>query len=410
MRKISEIQRDLATELKNFKKEGQGSEKREASKVKLKALQKELEDAQLAESIEKAQAGKKISEENKKKAKRFSFTKFVREAATGDLTGVEKEMSELAVEEAKVKGIKLKGVGIPAVVLQYNRAAQQIVGDPASGGNLVQEEPMVYVEALKKKLVLKSLGAKFLTGLVGNVPIVKGGSFTAAWYEEGETATTGKVNTDKHLMKPKRLSVCGSYSVDLLNQSSPEVDALVVDELVSAHAIGIETAAIDGDGVKEPMGVLNNPEVGVVVGGVDGAAPSHKNMVKMETEVAAKDADVEKMAYLVNAKGRGALKTTTKTANGEKFIMEGNEVNGYKVAASNVVPSDISKGTGTNLSAAVFGNWGDMIIGQWGGLDLVVDPYAKKKEAEIEVVLHAYHDVALRNDESFSVIKDMITD
>lgn len=417
-RKISEIRKDMADEKKNFDSLRSAGEKEmdvealDASRKKLKTLQTELKDAELAESVEKSQANDKLTKSEIAEAKRFSITKFIREEAdpNAKLTGVEKKMADIAAAEAKAAGFNLKGAGIPSRVLKYNRAAQQTVGDAAAGGNLVQEEPLEYVEALRKKLVLTSLGAKFLTGLVGNLPIVKGGSFLAEWGEEGDEVTTGKLTTNKHLMKPRRLSVSAAFSVDLVNQASVDVDAMVMGELVAAHAIGLESAAVDGDGVKAPLGLLNNSKVGIVVGGVNGSAPSFKSMVDMETVIAAKDADLGNLAYLVNAKGRGALKTTPKFEGGERGIMESNEVNGYKVFASNILPDDLSKGSSTGLSAAAFGNWSDMIIGQWGGIDIIVDPYSRKKFAEIEVVLHSYHDIALRNDDSFSVCKDIITE
>lgn len=415
MRKISEIKRDLATATQRFKDLQSGQDVKpedlEEARNNVSALMTELSDARLAEEADRQRAENNIGEHERNELQRFSYAKFIRESAAGNITGFEAEMAEEARREVSELGESLRGAGIPYKILAFNRAAAgQNATTANDGGNLIQEEPIVYVEALRNKLVLVGLGARYLTGLRGSLPIVKGGSFTAGWYGETEDVTGGKASYPKVNLDPKRLSVAGAYSVQLLNQSSPDVERLIVDELLMAHAGGLEGAVINGDGNKEPLGILNNGNVGVVVGGDNGAAPSWKHIVDLETEVSASNADIGNLAYLTNSKVRGKLKQTEKSANTAKFIMENKEVNGYNTVVTNAVPSDISKGTGTNLSAMLYGNWADVIIGHWGGLDLVVDPYSLKKSAQVEIVLHAFHNTAIRNDKSFSVIKDLITD
>lgn len=415
MRKISEIKRDLADATKRFKELQSGQdvkpEELEEARSKVSNLMRELSDARLVEESDRQRAEDNIGDNERNELQRFSYAKFIREAAAGNITGFEAEMAEEARREVdSLGGESLRGAGIPYKILAFNRAAAgQNVTTANDGGNLIQEEPIVYVEALRNKLVLVGLGAKYLTGLRGSLPIVKGGTFTAGWFGETEDVTGGKASYPKVNLDPKRLSVVGAYSVQLLNQSSPDVEKLIVDELLKAHAGGLESAVINGNGVKEPLGILNNEDVGVVVGGDNGAAPSWGKIVDLETAVSASNADIGNLAYLTNSKVRGKLKQTEKAVNTAKYIMENKEVNGYNMAVTNAVPSNISKGTGTNLSAMIYGNWSDVIIGHWGGLDIVVDPYSLKKSAQVEIVLHAFHNTAIRNDKSFSVFKDIIT-
>ena len=77
------------------------------------------------------------------------------------------------------------------------------------------------------------------------------------------------------------------------------------------------------------------------------------------------------------------------------------------LSVTTLMPSDITKGTGKNLSAMLFGNFADVIVGQWGGLDIIVDPYTLKKSAQVEITMNAWHDVFVRHDESFAAIKDI---
>lgn len=82
--------------------------------------------------------------------------------------------------------------------------------------------------------------------------------------------------------------------------------------------------------------------------------------------MAVENADLGSLAYLTNSKVRGAMKTTEKSQGTARFLMEGGEVNGYKTVVTNLVPADIKKGTGTNLSAMIFGNFADVVLCSMG--------------------------------------------
>ena len=116
------------------------------------------------------------------------------------------------------------------------------------------------------------------------------------------------------------------------------------------------------------------------------------------------------MGYLTNAKVRGKLKTTSKVSGQNGFIWEDGMLNGYKASVSNQVPSNLTKGTSSGVcSAIIFGNWSDLIIGQWGTLDLMVDPYSGSTSGTVRVVALQDVDIAVRNAVSFSAMLDALT-
>lgn len=412
MRKISEIKNDIATRLAEAKDESLGADVRAAAVVKLRELNQELQDALILEASERSVADNNFSQQEKNEAQRFSFAKFLREASgsTGALTGFELEMSQEAIREAKTNGIVLNGLGIPYIILASKRAATgQNVGTSADGGILVQNEPMIYMEALRAKLVLASMGVTYLSGLVGNLPIVKGSSISASWTGETDEVSTTKKGFTKAEMSPKRLAITTAYSRQLLEQSSQDVDALIMADMVLAHANALELAAIQGGGANEPVGILGTSGIGSVVIGTNGGPITWPKLVELETNVAGKNADLGALGYLTNSKVMGALKTVERSANTARYLYENGQANGYKVGVTNNVPSNITKGTGTSLSAMIFGNFSDLLIGQWGGLDVVVDPYTLKKKGEIETTNNAFHDVYVRRTESFAAVKDLTT-
>jgi len=193
-------------------------------------------------------------------------------------------------------------------------------------------------------------------------------------------------------------------------QSSVDVEALIEKDIVSEIGLKIDLMAITGSGAgSEPTGIFNTSGVGVVVIGDNGGAPTFGHIVDLESEVADANADVGDLGYTINARTRGKLKQTAKDTNTPQFIIDGNEMNGYMYETTNQIPGNLTKGTGTNLSAILFGNYADLIVGLWGGIDIIVDPYTLAKEGKIVITADQFFDVAVRRPQSFAVILDAAT-
>ena len=413
-RKKKEVQRDLAQKVKDMRSLSVDKERVEelrALQDEVEAITAELNQINLDEAAERALAGSRLDEDVKVKARQFSFAKFFRELTDGPLTGVEAEMAALAKEEGLRSGISLKGIGIPSCVLSEQSRAfggmSATGGVGGADGGATIATTLQYQEALRKRLVLHSAGAQYISGLQGDISIVDGTSISAAWAgENNKTGNSKKVFTERTLT-PKRLSINVPISKQLINQSSFDVERMILDDILNAHAQALEEAAINGTGVGQPTGILNTEKIGSVVIGENGGDATFKSMVALETEVSSRDADLGSLCYITNSKVRGSLKSTLRDSSVSGYIWDRNEVNGYKAYASNIVPSNITKGLSTGLSAALFGNFSDLLICQWGGLDIIVDPFTLKAEGAIEVCMNAYHDVFVRRAESFAVIKDI---
>lgn len=414
MRTIAEIRKDLNAKVAEVKGiDASNAEATQKGLSELDALVKELEAANQVEAAEQRAAEQKLDLLQKKAGRSFSLVKFVRELSEGrGLTGLEAEVAEMGAEEYRRMGLTANGAVVPSAFI---RAAQgQNAGTAVDGGNLVETMAARYVEALKEKLVVAQLGATVLTDLLGEVPVITSAAISADWGAEGAAASTKKANYAKAVMKPHRNSVNVVVTKDLLRQTSFDVENDLINKITEAHAVLLESAAIAGKGTgNEPKGILNTVGIGDVAMGTNGAAISWKKVVELETKVNSVNANRGRMAYLTNAKVFGALKTTEKATGSGRFIMEdaaAGRCNGYVTEFSNLVPSNLTKGSGSNLSAMIFGNFQDLYIGQWGGLDIVVDPYTSKKTAEIEICLNAWNDVLVAEPKSFAAIKDIVTD
>lgn len=348
-----------------------------------------------------------------KEARRFSFLRAINALSNpGDRKAQEAASFEREASDAVAGklGRSAQGFFVPADVQKRDLT----VGTAASAGNLVATDLLSgsFIDMLRNRMLVMAMGAQMLTGLVGNIAIPRQtGGATAYWVAEGNAPTESTQTVDQVTMSPKTVGAYTDISRKLLLQSSIDVEAFVRSDLSQVLALAIDLAAINGTGASnQPTGILSASGVGVVPGDTNGKALTWSDIVALETAVAVANADVGNMGYLTNAKVRGKLKTTSKVSGQNGFIWEdGGTVNGYRTGVSNQVPSNLTKGTGSNLSAVLFGNWADLVIGQWGTLDLMVDPYSNSTSGTVRVVALQDVDIALRQAASFAVMKDAIT-
>lgn len=385
--------------------------------AELKGLNEDIDLQEKNEQFEANRAarnGQTITTGDKKDISGYSFARAIRLLAEGkSVDGIEGEMMIEGNAERKALGIETKGFAVPMMVLRNTRAsAGQNVTTAADGGNLVKEEDFIFIEALQNALVLSGLGIRILPGLIGNLPLLRGGSFSASWIAEGDAVTLTKESFSKVTMTPKNLVCAGAISRQLLLQTGGIAESLLRQDLIAAIARGLQDAAINGSGQNgQPTGILNTSGIGSVVGGTDGLAPTWANIVDLESKIDIANGMVGNMAYLTNSKVRGLLKTTLKATGVAGYIWEGATLNGYKTAVTNAVPSNLTKGNSTTkCSAIIAGVFSEMFMGMWGGLDLIVDPYTLATSGDIRVVNNQYADIALRNAASFAAMKDALTE
>jgi HK97 family phage major capsid protein len=226
---------------------------------------------------------------------------------------------------------------------------------------------------------------------------------------EGTAPTEGAIVFGQVTMSPKTVGAWVDFSRKLMLQSSIDVESMVRNDLYGQVATEIDRAALNGAGTgSEPSGILASTSVGTSTIGAQGGDPTWASIVELESLVAAGNADQGALGYFFNSKTRGKLKTIVKSTSAVAgFIWEAdNTVNGYRTFVTNQLPSNLTKGTTTGRSAAIFGNWQDVMIGQWGGLDLLVDPYTASNTGTVRVVALQDVDVAIRRAASFAIAKD----
>jgi HK97 family phage major capsid protein len=285
------------------------------------------------------------------------------------------------------------------------------VSNFGTGGAFVQTDIMSIVELLRNRLVCVRMGATVLAGLEGNCAFPRETAPATAYsLPEIGIVSDSNPNVDQVALVPHRVSSTVKYSKQLLIQSSIDAEGFVRDDMVKQVAIKQDYLALSGGGgADEPTGILNTPGVGSMT---FGGAPTWPTIVNFETTLGLANADQGRLGWAVAPLVRGVWKQTAKLLTGASTVaavplwqdlgLPSQEavdgiVNGYRATSSNQL-------SGANL--VVFGNWTELLLGIFGGLDIIIDPFSLATSAEVRCTVHSFIDVALRHAQSFCISAD----
>jgi HK97 family phage major capsid protein/HK97 family phage prohead protease len=335
-----------------------------------------------------------------KDLQRYSMMKVVRALANPTDKRAQEAAAfelELSQEAERQYGKEARGILIPDDVLSRAFNAGGSADTPVgavTGETLVDTQYMAgsFIEMLRNRTVLMRL-ATTMSGLVGNVDVPKQtGGATAYWIGEHEDAPEGTPTIGQIGLTPKTVAAYTDITRRLMLQSTPDAERIVRNDLASAVAQAIDAAGFYGAGGNEPTGIANVSGINAVPLATAGK-PTYAETVQMESEIAADNADVNNMAYVLASMMRGHFKTTQKFdgTNGAPIWEQGNTVNGYRTEVTNQIQA----------GDLFFGNFADLIIGLWGGLDLTVDPYSLSKSGGTRLVVFQDVDMVTRRVESF---------
>jgi HK97 family phage major capsid protein len=369
---------------------------------------------------------------SKKEIGQYSLAKAINAASEGPhkLEGFEREIhDQLYSKIPQAQRAKTRGVLIPAADLDwgfssqkrsfYNSRGTLNTQDFSEGGALVPTDHLAdrFIDSLKNRSRVLSLGPTILPGLQGDVSIPKNvGDVSTFWIAENSVIPESEMDFGQVNLKPKTIGTIASFSRNLAMQSDPSIENILKKSLVSQLAIGLDRAMLFGSGQSgQPLGIAQTPGIqSVEAGAPDGGPLSYELLAEMEAKIFSENADGEAMAWLVNSKARKSARTTTEnSSNVSKWIWTdtGNgdgEMLGHRALLSENVPSNLTKAGGTNLSALFFGNWSDLLFGQWGTIELLPNLMGRTfQTGGIELRILFSCDFAVRNPESFCVCTDL---
>lgn len=285
-----------------------------------------------------------------------------------------------------------------------NFISAQVAGD---GKELISEDLLGILQPIRDSLVMVKAGATFLTGLKGNIGIPAYSGSSVNWANETGAAQNGKGTFTKVELAPKRLTAYIDISKQFLAQDTLSTDTMLSNDLARAVAIKLQKTILGADATaaNKPDGFFTGKDSDDFV--ISGEA-TFKSMIDLETAVPVDEALVNNLAYITSVKGAGILKGTLRAASvAEGFILQNGMANGYSVYATSGMASGLNKDAATQGDAGqegiIFGNWADFVIGQWGALDITVDPYTKATDSEVRLVINAFFDAKPRREGSFAI-------
>lgn len=354
--------------------------------------------------------------------------------ATGVITpadakrcGLELEVHRAAVDQWNRSGHEPKGILIPDDVLHARIYPIEATGlakfrskfgrrDLTVGAgtvsNLVETavDAVSFIDLLYARLALLGLGARTISGLTGDLalPRMSGGS-TVTYVAENVAASESTPTFDQVSLTPKTATTYVDISRKSMLQSNPAVEALVMDDLARQFALRIDLSGIAGNPdltatADDPRGILYTTGIGASTNDTD----MYNMVTELESLVAIQNADVGSLGFLTNPQVRKVLRRAKiDSGSGELVWPPGaQEIIGYPVATTTQVPSNL--GT-SNQSACIFGNFNDLIIAFWSGLDIIRDPYSLSTQGALRIAAFQDHDVAVRHAESFAAAQDIVT-
>ena len=291
---------------------------------------------------------------------------------------------EMGATEMRKSGLSYSG----QIQLPVEERGTAIAATVATDGQeIVATDKLNILEPLRGKSILAEAGATFLTGLVGNISIPNYTGSTCGWKGELEAADNGKGTFGSVELSPKRLTAYIDISKQFLTQDSVGAEEMLRSDIVNALIAKLEQT-IFGDAVGDttkPAGIFNGAEV---------VAPSYAGVCAAEAALTDYLGDKR---FVMSPTAKSSFKQTT--ISGEKsdlrLLMQGNEVDGYPVSASsNVVAGGYA-----------FGDFSELVVAQWGGIDIVVDPYTLATKNAIRLVINAFFDAKVRREGAIKAYK-----
>jgi len=303
----------------------------------------------------------------------------------------------------------------------------------AAGGFLIPDEvSSMVIDLAIARTPIRELGITEMPGLRGELPIPKTtGRPTAYWVGEEEAATESNTTFGEIVLRPKTLAAFTKISRRVLHQSNNLAERIVRAELANAMALKLEEAIVLGEGTdKEPKGIVNYAGLTSTTAlGTDGARFRVDNATDMITAI-----DVANMlkpggnfGFLTRPEVKQGLATERviqysgqAAAQGMPVISpfmtdaEVEQMLGYKIRTTTLLPNNLTKGSSTDCTNVIFGDWSQVLLGMWEGMEIRASDVAGNSGGSAllnrQIWLAAFQgvDINIKDETGLTVISDAI--
>ena len=357
---------------------------------------------------------------NDRERRRYSFNRAIGYAAgliPASECGLELEVSR-ALEKKIGKPPKGRIYVDQSELVSYR--APYETGNPAAAGNLISTDLLSgrFIEQLYNRSAFLPMGVTYLRDLEGNIEIPREATYqNAYWIGEGQVITEDEGTFDKIALSPKKIAVITRMTYEMTVQSSIDLEQLTRNRILRAIALEIDRTIGFGSGIgEEPLGIISHPEVRSIELGTNGGEFNWDTAIDMIAELDSINAisDGVTFGFIVNSRTKAKLQKTLDhdTGAGNWIWQPGTNpvegaIAGYRARCSNQIPNNLVKGTATNLTAAFFGDFSNVLMGIWSGLDLMANPYSQFDQAIISIRAMQMLDLNLTRGDYFCCATDI---
>lgn len=396
-KQFSSRSKAIITAAKGEKRQFTAEENEElgAAQARMAEINLEIEERQ----DENRQQGRKQQPQGGK----FSLRRAIANMVDGNQQNdVDAGVIDAAITHHNMSGAQMADKRSIVVPVNIENRAAFTAATEAATGVVIDEEQQEMLLPLQSSLVLARAGARFMTGLQGNIYWPEFSGANVFW--EGENAQAkdgaGKFSKGK-VFKPLRLTAYVDISKQLLVQENTSVEAYIRQAIADAIAQKIEQSAfsVSKDVDNTPDGMFHTLDANIK------GAMTWEQIVAMETAADMQNALFGNLSYILHPSLVGKAKTKVKDASGAGgFIFAGNgdgQLNGYRALRTNNLPKEL--GEASDEFGIVFGNWSNYFLGQWGGIELLVDPYTQALSGTVRLITNSYWNMGFIRKESFCI-------
>ena len=344
----------------------------------------------LDDEIEQKRSGKTEKNNNIKMTENFSLIKSIRNIVEGQrFDEATIEMLDKGKREFAQGGLSYRG----GLILPMEYRSEILAGTANQGQEIVTEQKLNLIGALRANSVLVQAGAQLITNLTGDVSIPVYAGSNVNWSTETGAAADGAGAFSEITLSPKRLTAYIDISKSFLLQDTIGAEQLLINDLANAITVKLENTLLGtaSGNTTQPAGLFYSPSYTFT------GTTTWAGIVSLESAVNTNNALTGNLTYLVHPSTVGVAKTTPKVASTSIFIAESGTINGYKYFTTSNLPT-----VNSDQKACLFGNFSDFVIGQWGGLDITVDPYSQAVNGKVRIIINTYWDGKSRRDVSFA--------
>lgn len=305
-------------------------------------------------------------------------------------------LAEYAAEHERRTGKKAQGVAVPQSIFE-KRAAQTTTTAATIAPDDFRADQ--FIGLLRNAMVVKSLGARVLPNLRGDVVVPRQAtSSTAQWIAEGTALTDSGMTFDSVTLRPRHVGAITELSRQLLQQSNPSIEQLVRDDFVQVVGLAVDKAMLHGNGTTAPAGLVSTVVAGTL------ATLNWENVLELLKTLAM--LNVTPNAWITQPYAEKKLRSALKTTGLPGYLMENGQMAGLPVAVTNQL--DIKTGT-PNKGRMILGDFKEMLVGTWGSVDVLANPYAEGpySRGAVQVRILTTMDMVPRRTEAFMVIEDI---